>query len=216
MKYLKALGLIVIGFILMKLTNGLAYDILMANSQGISKWRAALVAGISIIPMIFFAYRANLCIDYKKKNKSLSKKKINKFLSKSHQTTIGSLVVVLIFGGLIYSTAKQKQISPALLGCEPRSFISPDNSKYVGESTGGMAHGSGTETYSNGSKYVGEWNASWYHGNGTFTFHAESGFSGEYVGEWKCGRMHGKGKATHIDGREFDGEWKDGEFLGDK
>ena len=59
MKYLKAISLLLIGLILMKITNSTIHDLLLVNSPpGISLWRALVPVGISMIPLIFFTYRA--------------------------------------------------------------------------------------------------------------------------------------------------------------
>ena len=75
MKYLKAIVLFVIGFVLMKVTNSTIHDLLLVNKPpGISLWRALVPVGISMIPLIFFTYRAFLCIGYKKEDFRLGKK----------------------------------------------------------------------------------------------------------------------------------------------
>jgi len=82
MKYLKAISLLLIGLILMKITNNLAYEIIMENSQGISKLRALLTTTISMIPIAFFIYRAFLCLGWYKKEDFRLGKKDNHALSK--------------------------------------------------------------------------------------------------------------------------------------
>ena len=84
--------------------------------------------------------------------------------------------------------------------------IHPDGWKYKGEWKGGLFHGRGTYTWSNGEKYVGEWKDGKKYGQGTYIYH--HGF--KYVGEWKDNKKHGQGTYTLTDGNRFEGEWKDG------
>ena len=96
MKYLKALIFFIIGFVLMKITNSIIHDLLLVNKPpGISLWRAYLPSIISLIPLIYFSYKALLCIGYKKIDFKL-RKKITSY-GVTRRRIIGRRMEVILF-----------------------------------------------------------------------------------------------------------------------
>jgi TonB family protein len=96
MKYLKALIFFIIGFVLMKITNSTIHDLLLVNKPpGISLWRAYLPSVISLIPLIYFSYKALLCIGYKKIDFKL-RKKITSY-GVTRRRIIGRRMEVILF-----------------------------------------------------------------------------------------------------------------------
>lgn len=86
----------------------------------------------------------------------------------------------------------------------------PEESTYVGQLRGGMAHGRGVFTWPNGDKYEGDWQDDKPHGRGVETL-----TDGErYEGEWQDGKRHGQGFATWPTGDRYSGEWRDDELHG--
>ena len=80
----------------MKITNSIIYDLLLVNKPpGISLWRAYLPSIISLIPLIYFSYKALLCIGYKKIDFKLRKKITSYGLTR--RRIIGRRMEVILF-----------------------------------------------------------------------------------------------------------------------
>ena len=101
----------------MKITNSIIHDLLLVNKPpGISLWRAYLPSVISLIPLMYFSYRALLCIGYKKKDFKL-RKKITSYGVTRHRIIGRRMEVILyrfiILFGIIFLVAKiTEQPSP--------------------------------------------------------------------------------------------------------
>lgn len=108
-----------------------------------------------------------------------------------------------------------------------------DTGKYDGEiDENGLCSGNGTFTYKNGDVYVGEWKGGVRHGKGKMTY-SDGYYDGEwkngvrdgygvdsfangfrYEGQFSCDLWHGIGKEIYPDGTYFEGEYKFGKKDG--
>ena len=98
---------------------------------------------------------------------------------------------------------------------------------YAGSFSGGVPHGVGKYTWSDGCTYEGEWRRGKASGHGKFTwpsgatyegqfrsgrmdgFGVFSGPAGEsYRGHWTADRKHGFGKKSYANGDWYEGNWK--------
>lgn len=109
------------------------------------------------------------------------------------------------------------------------TILMPNGDKYIGEFTGGKAHGNGTFYFANGDKYVGEFKGNQRHGHGMY-FHVNGnkyvgGFKNnkpqgqgiyyysngdKYVGEFVNDEMHGKGSYIYANGDQYAGDYQNG------
>jgi len=99
---------------------------------------------------------------------------------------------------------------PAQENSSSASIDYEDGGKYVGETMGGMPHGSGTLTWPSGSKYAGRWQNGVRTGQGAYTWPDGS----KYVGEFKNGKREGRGAMTYVDGSVEEGLWRENSFAG--
>lgn len=78
-----------------------------------------------------------------------------------------------------------------------------DGAYYVGEVSGGVPNGRGTEVYSNGDQYTGEFYDGIKEGQGTYQWANGDSYKGEFFNDY----MHGDGVYTYADGFVFKGSW---------
>jgi len=132
-----------------------------------------------------------------------------------HSFGMKRLILVFALCGLLLPSAYGETISfkegtyvGDVAGGVPHghgTYTSSDGYKYVGQYMNGMEHGYGTAT-ENDWKYVGELQNDMQHGLGT-----EIRPNGKYVGEFKNGRSNGQGTYTFDNGDKFVGDSKDGQ-----
>jgi len=79
---------------------------------------------------------------------------------------------------------------------------------YQGSMANGYADGQG-KLWRRAGAYVGEWKRSLQHGRGRY----EDENGSWYQGEWAEGVPHGRGKMRTPDGQVLDGEWNKGEWV---
>jgi len=87
----------------------------------------------------------------------------------------------------------------------------PDGSRYRGEMSSGLRHGSGTLIMSDGATYVAEWANDKREGWGKEVHKDGTSFEGFYTN----GQRHGKGSMTWFDSSKYEGDFENGRASGE-